>query len=47
MNVGKYFWRYSFLAHSPPAVRDSANLMQETPFSCKLKFAVVKLNKLS
>ena len=32
MNIGKYFWRQSFLADLLPALQVSENLMPEMPF---------------
>ena len=28
--IGKFFWRYSLLAHLPSALQDSVNLIAET-----------------
>ena len=35
MNIGKYFWRQSFLADLLPALQVSENLMPEMPFYLK------------
>ena len=40
------FREKSSVAHFPPALEYSANLMQVTPFYFKLKFSVEKLMKL-
>ena len=46
MNVGKYFWKKSSLAHLPPTLQVSADFLREVPFYFKLKFSGEKLKKL-
>ena len=41
--IGKYFWRYSFYTHLPPALE---NLIPVTRFYFKLKFLVKILKRL-
>ena len=45
MTIGKVVLESSS-AHLTPALKDSANLMQKTPFYFKLKFQVAALKKL-
>ena len=39
MNIGKRFKRWFCLVRVPPALKDAANLIQETPFYFKLNFS--------
>ena len=42
-----FFWKYSSQIQLPTALKDLANLMPETSFYSKLKFAVEILKRLS